>query len=155
MIHPTWIRWFIFISIYPSFCIMGLKYLNYVACGIIWSSTFTSGLETLLLLLNLRSIYFVLLLGRKPCAYKARLQVSNLFHLNPPSTIQVWLYHLQKASISMPALGCVSWVHLNFDIFTPRHFLKTFFFFYFNFTLNIFIPPPRFFTPRHKTSWFS
>lgn len=50
-----------------------------MTCGIIWSQTVTSRLETLLILLKLHSIYFVLLLlRRKSCVSKVRLQISNL-----------------------------------------------------------------------------
>jgi hypothetical protein len=58
---------------------MDPRYLNRVTWGMIWSPTFTSKEDLLLLLLKLNSIYSVLLLlKRKPYASKACLQVSSL-----------------------------------------------------------------------------
>lgn len=46
------------LSISPSFCIMD-RYLNHVTCGMVCSSTYISKLKTLLILLNMHSIYSV------------------------------------------------------------------------------------------------
>lgn len=77
--HLIWIRWFTFQSISLSLYITDSKYLNRMTYGMIWSPTLTSRLETLILLMNLHFIYFVvLMLKRKTCVSKVRLQVSNL-----------------------------------------------------------------------------
>lgn len=76
--HPPCIRWFTSPSISVLFCTIDPHYKNYVTCGMIWSLTFTSTLETLHLLLKLHFIYVLLLLKQNSYVSKAHLHVSNL-----------------------------------------------------------------------------